>query len=178
MAYIVEIGKPSFEVFYQQYYPIALNSARRKISFIQDAEDVVCNTFLYCYEHYEEYDPDKAPIGAWLFMVLNSRIKNYYRDKKQMVSFDDGLENLIEEGEYIEQGAQLKNLRSILADALTTLSPIQQRIVILKYFYDFSSIQIGEEVGMTSNHVRTMLSRALDKLEKNEAIQAWGKDVN
>ena len=111
-------------------------------------------------------------------MILNSRIKNYYRDKKENVPWDDSLEKLIEGKDFLEQGAQIKNLRLILADALNSLQPIQRKIIILKYFYDYSSIQIAKEVGMEPNHVRTILSRALDKLEKNENIQNWGKEVN
>ena len=70
----METTKPSFEEFYKQYYPIALSHTRKKIGSYEDAEDLVSNAFIYCYEHYDTYDPEKAPIGAWLFLIVNSRL--------------------------------------------------------------------------------------------------------
>ncbi|MBO6159511.1 MAG: sigma-70 family RNA polymerase sigma factor [Firmicutes bacterium] len=170
--------KLPFEQFYEQYYPVAVGHVKKKIQSREDAEDLVMNAFVYCYEHYDTYDPEKAPMGAWLFLIINSRIKNYYRDRKELVLLEEGSPFDVQDSSADQKAIELKDMRKDLARALQSLPEMQQKMVILKYFYNYSSEQLGQEFGLKPNHVRTMLSRILDKLEKNEAIVHWRTELD
>ena len=50
--------------------------------------------------------------------------------------------------------------------AIGKLPERQQQAVILRYFKEKSSAEIGEILGITAGNARVLLSRALDKLQE------------
>ena len=157
--------KPPFEELYRRYYSNLLFYAMRKLGNREDAEDVVADTFAYCLDRYDRYDPEKSAVSTWLYLVLNSRIKNHYRDRKETVDIG-ALENLLEsEGEELEHSVYLQQLRETLAKAISRLPERQQQVVILRYFREKSSAEIGEILGISAGNARVLLTRALDSLE-------------
>ena len=157
--------KPPFEEVFARYYSGAVSYTCNKIGNVQDAEDLCSESFLYCYDHYDDFDPAKSSISTWLYLILNSRIKNYYRDHKSYSDLDE-LQNILpDEDTDLERGVYLQQLRGMLANALERLPQRQQEIVIMHYFQDMTSQQIAEALDMTPGNVRVQLSRALDKLE-------------
>ena len=160
------IDMVSFEAFFNNYYPKAISYTKRKIGNNEDAEDLVSDSFLYCYKNYDKYDEEKASRSTWFFLVLNSRIKNYYRDKKEYVEIDPLIDYLVDEKKYIESALELDDLRKEITKALKKLPEIQREIVILKYFHEMSSKDIASKLTISEGNVRTTLSRALVKLRK------------
>lgn len=158
--------KLSFEEFYKRFYRRTYCYVKSKIGHIQEAEDLTCDVFLYCYKHFAEYNPEKASIETWLYVIVNSRIKNYYRDRKSSVDIDSLTDVLPDENVPLERAMELENMRQLLAVALKALSPVQREIVILRYFHGDDTNTVAEKLGLQSGNVRTTLSRALDRLEK------------
>lgn len=163
----------NFEEFYKKFYARAYAYTMRKIQNSQDAEDLVCNVFLYCYDHFSEYSESKASIGTWLYLILNSRIKNHYRDKKQYVALEAIDEFLGSYDNDLAKAVELEEMRTALAKALEALSEIQRQIVIYRYFQDCTTAEMARRVGLTEGNVRTQLSRALAKMKKNIDLQEW-----
>lgn len=162
----IEKNTIPFEEFYQQYYQSTYGYVRKKINNAHDAEDLTCNAFLYCYDHYSEYDPQKASLATWLYLIVNSRIKNYYRDTKDMVDIETFENTFHTEGSEIDNALIMDEQRNILAKAINTLPERHQAIVVMKFFYNKNSNEIALELGMTPVNVRASLARALKKLEK------------
>lgn len=159
------VQKPSFETVYETYYTSVLSYIRKKITNLQDAEDLASEIFLYCYDHYADYDPAKSAVSTWLYLVANSRIKNYYRDHREFSDIGAMENTLADDKPEMEQSVYLEQLRDTLAKAIRTLPERQQQIVVMSYFQKRSSQEIAEALGMTSGNVRVQLSRALDKLQ-------------
>lgn len=157
--------KPTFEQVYTRYYSNILSYIRLKVDNQQDAEDLCSEAFLYCYDQYENYDPEKSSISTWLYLVVNSRIKNYYRDHKSHADIDDFSNVIPDEGDDMDRSIYLEQLRDTLGKAIATLPEKQQKIVILRYFKQMSSAEIADQLGLTPGNVRVLLTRALDKLE-------------
>lgn len=160
----------AFEPLYQQYYSPSIKYTMKKIQNMQDTEDIVCNAFLYCYEHFAEFDPAKSCFSTWLYLVINSRIKNYYRDKKPVIELENVREAELDTMCSVEDAIELSLKRSQIAKALERLSEIQRRVVIMKYFQHCSSRQIAEKTGLSEVNVRVTLSRAISQLRKLVSI--------
>ena len=47
------------------------------------------DVFTACYKNYSNYDPQKASLGTWVYTVANNRLKNYYRDRKELAQLDE-----------------------------------------------------------------------------------------
>lgn len=156
--------KPTFEQLYEQYYTPILRYIVKRISSYQDAEDIAANVFVTAYRNYEGFDPTKASAATWLYMICSSRLKNYYRDKKENVSLDDE-ENPVDvsSGELIEDAVLMEERSRMLHDAISKLPERQQQAVRMKYFRNMSAADIAAELGTTAGNVRVILNRSMDK---------------
>lgn len=156
----------TYEEFYAEYYERILKYLVKKCARIEDAEDLASQVFLYCYQNFDNYDPEKASMASWVYMVANSRFKNYCRDRKLYVDIDEIGEFLPDESSPVDAGMMLDEIRDGIASALLKLPEKQRMIVVLRYFKGMSAVEIGKKLGMPPNNVRTQCSRALDKLEE------------
>ncbi len=152
-----------FDAFYRENYPKVCSWLKNKVSNPDDAEDIVSDAFAYYYKNLEYYDQKKASPVTWLYVIVNSRWKNYMRDKK---ANDDIAEIDLPGDSDIEQAFYLQELRDAIARALLTLPERQRTIVILSYFQGKNSNEIAGMLGISSAYVRMELSRALRKLRE------------
>lgn len=156
--------QPDYEIFYRENHGRVLNYVYKKISHKEDAEDLTSEIFLYCYRHYSEYDPSKGKLSTWLYLITNSRIKNYYRDHQIGEDFETISDTLQDLGIDLDRGIYLEQLRDRLNQAISQLPPRQQQIVRMRYFENRSSEEIAARLEITPGNARVLLSRAIDKL--------------
>ena len=155
-----------FEQIYCEYYLRLVKYVRKKISSMQDAEDIVQDTFAALYRNFDRYDPEKASVSTWVYVAVNNRLKNYYRDRKISVSLDDEDNPIdIADEDLIEQAMEFEEMRRMLLGAVEQLSGDEQKIVKDTYFTKKTSSQIGEEMNLSAVNVRVKCSRALKKLK-------------
>lgn len=159
--------KLSFEEYYEMYYQQALKYTIKKISVIDIAEDLVMESFMNCYKRFNDFDPQRAKFSTWFYVVLENKIKNYYKGYKnrEYETLEEHLELTNRQEDELFVAVYIKELRDMLADALKELPELQRRIVILKYFGNKTSNEIALECGLTPGNVRVQLSRTLDKLK-------------
>lgn len=158
--------KPSFSEFYDSNYKKVVDYINRKIRNPHDAEDLASEIFMYCYTHYEDYDPSKSSLSTWLYLIVNSRLKNHYRDAKTCVEIETVVGVLPDETIDMDVCIYLQQLRKQLEKAMEKLPERQRKIVIMRYFEEKSNGEIADELGLTQVNVRVQLSRALKALEK------------
>lgn len=165
---------PKFEDFYTENYSKVYRYIYKKINSEEDAKDLTGDVFLACYTHYAGYDPAKSSITTWLYVIVNNKLKNYYRDKKSTVPFDEKIdENAVLYEDYGEEIVYLQNCRDMLADAISSLPPKNQMIVILKFFGDKQSNEIAAITNMSPINVRVTLTRALKKIKNYFIENGW-----
>lgn len=159
-------GKPSFQEFYSEYYQKVVFYINKKISNPFDAEDLASEIFLYCYSHYDDYDPQKSALSTWLYLIVNSRIKNHYRDAKTYVDLESLVGVLSDDTIDMDACIYLQQMKQQLEKAMNRLPDRQRQIVKMRYFEEKSNAEVAAALGMTQINVRVQLSRALDILEK------------
>lgn len=167
MLQLVPRAEPiDFDSFYKTQYPKTVQYIYKKIGNMQDAEDLAEESFLYCYSHLDTFDSGKSSLSTWLYLIINSRIKNHYRDARTYVDLESLVGVLPDEGADMDTCLYLEDAKSVLAKAIRQLPERQQKIVIMSYFENRTSNEIGSLLGMTAVNVRVQLSRALNTLEK------------
>ena len=159
--------KLDFEQVWRLYYHTINLYISKHIVNWQDVEDLSNDIFITAYDHYENYDPDRASVFTWLYNITRNRLKNYYRDRKEMISINGKDEPVdIPSHEDIEQNALLEERVARLREALEQL-PFNQRTAIeLKYFYALSGEEIASKMNITSNHVRVIVNRGKKRLRE------------
>ena len=139
----------------------------KKIGNFQDAEDIASDVFLYCFDHYDNYDPEKSSISTWLFMIVNSRIKNHYRDTKDSVDLDSVIGIITDDRVDMDECLYWEGVLNKVKDAIGKLDERKQTIVRLRFFEEKSNDEIAKIMGITPVNARVLLSRAISSLEKS-----------
>lgn len=99
----------------------------------------------------------------FLYHVLNCLIIDEYR-KKKSVSLDVLLGNGFElEGDELERTINTLDGKAAVA-LIETLPIAYQKIMNLRYIYDFSLSEIAFETGITKNLVAVKTHRGMEKL--------------
>ena len=167
--------KPAFEEIYDRHYFEVLRYLNRRMGNSHDAEDLAGDVFLYCYQHYDGYDPEKSSVTTWLYLVVNSRLKNYYRDRKPQSDFDELEDWLFSDEPDMERSVWLEQLRDFMAKKLKLLPERQRQVVIMRFFQNMDYDEIAQELGTSQGNVRVILTRSLAKLREyiNDSQLDW-----
>lgn len=171
-------SKIPFEDFYSKYYDQVYWYIFKKINHVQRAQDMAGDIFCICYKKYEDYDPGKGALGTWLYTIVNNKLKNFYRDRKNNVSMDavpdifgdDDIEPM-EKTVYVEQA------REIVAEAISSLPEREQLVMVLKFFGSKQSDEIARILNMSPVNARVIVSRSLKKVQAYMLSKGWGKEV-
>lgn len=157
--------KMSFEYYFRENFDKVLRYIIGKGINQHTAEDMAMSAFSTCWEKFGEFDPSRASFTTWVYVIVNNRLKNYYRDKKDFAELDENCKSKADHAEEILEAIQLTFLRKELANALMLLSEKNRKIVVLRYFKKKNSNEIAELVGTTPGNVRVLLKRSLDKMK-------------
>ena len=160
--------KIPFEDFYNRYSGEVFGYLLKKTGSADSAEDLTSEIFLYCFEHYESYDPEKSALSTWLYLVVNSRLKNHYRDRKETVDWSELEEVLFSDVPDMERAVFLDEMRVTLAACIReSLSEVQQKVILMRFFGNRDFADIALELGTSAGNVRVIQTRALAKLCKS-----------
>ena len=148
--------------FRDQLYKTALRLTRNS----EDAEDLLQETFMKAYRHYNSFQPG-TNLKAWLFKILKNTFINEYRRRKQVppqVEFGE-LEETFESALLPQQNRGLKtpedeimeaSLDSEVKRAIATL-PHNYKVVVL--LADIEGYAYKEIAGILAIPVGTVMSR-------------------
>lgn len=128
------------------------------------AEDLTMDVFCTVWDKFEVFDESKASFQTWLYVIVNNKLKNYYRDRKVNVELDESIAIEDNQADEIVEAIQLQDMRDQLYTALEELNETQRKIVIYKYFKDMNANEIADLLGLSAGNVRILLKRALDKI--------------
>ena len=158
------MDKKEFEAIYQQYYQKIYYFVKKRVTQKEMAEDLTSEIFEKAYTALGRYDDTKCSMQTWLFVITNNHLKNFYRDKKEYIEFDDKVESsgFVDAG--IDEIIELKEKQSILKEALKTLPKREQNIIMYRYFMDMTAAQIAVKMDLSAGNVRIITKRALEKL--------------
>lgn len=166
--------KLEFSEVYHEYYLKVFRYVRGKITNHHEAEDLTQEIFTACYRNFEHFDPEKASVGTWVYVIMNNRLKNYYRDKKEQDSLDDDACFLeLASDEVLEESVLLEEEKKLLLTALAELSERERQIIVNTYFHKKTSAQTAMLLGMTAGNVRVVQNRVLIKIRKYFEAQGY-----
>jgi len=165
--------------FADALYGAALRLTRNR----QDAEDLLQETYLKAYAHYEGFT-EGTNLKAWLFRILKNAFINSYRHKKagpeevDLGASSEGFEASADRqrGESSESPEDLLSGRTLdgaVGEALSTLPPEFRIVVELSDLQDFSYREIADILEIPLGTVMSRLYRGRRQLE--DALLEYGR---
>lgn len=165
----------TFEEFFQAHWQRVVRYLFKKSASFADAEDIASQAFLYCQQHWQQYDAGKASQTTWLFMIVQSRWLNHCRSQKNHVDIDMLSNVLPDDEDPMHQAIELQGARQQIALALGTLPANQKKAVIHRYFGNRSDQEIAGILGTSPGNVRIMIHRALHRM-RDAMAQPYSKE--
>lgn len=172
-VWIIQAQQGSDEAFTQiveSYQTPVFNLCYRMLGEPDLAEDAAQETFLRAYQHLHRYDTKRA-FGTWLLSIAaHYCIDRLRRRKFSMFSIDeedeDGNTFELPDRDAPEPENALVNgqTRERVHDMLDNLDPTDRAAIIMRYWYDYSEIEIAEALKLTVSAVKSRLHRARREL--------------
>jgi len=166
----------AFTMLVKKYRKHVHTLAWHKIGDFHIAEDITQETFLQVYRDLATLrEPDRFP--GWLYVVTNHRCIAWFRKHRLHVRLVEGI-NMAVKGEaaysqYVadEQArtateAQQKVVKQLLAK----LQESERTVMTLYYFGEMTCEEISKFLGVSVNTIKSRLSRARQRLKKEEPI--------
>jgi len=140
-----------YETVYQDMYHYALYMLKHS----QDAEDVVSATVISAFENIVKLRKDER-FRSWIFKILTNQCKRKLMANHRQIPTDEEPDLLVHHDFSATHDVK---------EALSELSDEERLIISLSVFCGYNSKEIGEQLSLNPNTVRSKRSRALGKME-------------
>ncbi len=143
----------------------------------EEAEDLAQEVFLRIYRARKKYRP-RSKFSTWLFTIANNLALNALRSRqrKPVVPLDvrdsgplgpRPAEQLVKDkANSPTMRIQNQELVGLIRRALENLNERQRMAVVLNKFEDMNYLEIAEVMGLTTQAVKSLLSRARQNLRQ------------
>lgn len=176
LALVLQAQQGSDEAFarlVEQYQTPVYNLCYRMLGEVESAEDAAQESFLRVYRNLARYDRQR-PFATWLLSITAHYCIDCLRRRRfTMISIDAEKEDderpmelpdvhaLNPEQETVRQEEQ-----AALQKVLQQLDATDRAAVVLRYWYDFSEIEISQSLSLTVSAVKSRLHRARKELAR------------
>jgi RNA polymerase sigma-70 factor (ECF subfamily) len=159
----------AFKQLYDYYFPRLYAYVSYRVGRVQDAEDLVAETFLKVVEGIERFEwRHEGSFAAWLFRIAHNLISNFYRQgqrREEPLPLED-LPDLQASALLPEDVVLQKEKFAYLRWLIGTLSPRRQEVVTLKFFGGLRNQEIAQVLGLDERTVASHLCRGLEDLHR------------
>ena len=172
-AWVLQAQQGSDEAFtklVETYQTPVFNLCYRMLGEPDLAEDAAQETFLRAFQHLHRYD-QKRPFATWLLSIAaHYCIDKLRRRKFSMFSMDQEDEegNTFEIADPDSPNPEVESIkgqtRARIQSMLKDLDATDRAAVIMRYWYDYSEIEIAESLRLTVSAVKSRLHRARKEL--------------
>lgn len=176
LALVLQAQQGSDEAFarlVEQYQTPVYNLCYRMLGEVESAEDAAQESFLRVYRNLARFDRQR-PFATWLLSITAHYCIDCLRRRRfTMISIDA-------EGEDDERPMELPDAHALnpeqetvrheeqaaLQSVLQQLDATDRAAVVLRYWYDFSEIEISQSLSLTVSAVKSRLHRARKELAR------------
>jgi RNA polymerase sigma-70 factor, ECF subfamily len=155
-------------VLFERYSALCFRIARRMLRNDGEAEETVQQVFLDVYRAISQFDSAKGTFKTWLLQFAYHRAIN--RREHLVAQQFYGWQDLDEILPELHEGARGRlhqspqELGYLIEQLLSTIKPLQRKVIELTFFYGLTAEEIANVTGETRSVVRHSLYRGLNKL--------------
>ena len=181
MAWVLQAQQGSDEAFthlVETYQTPVYNLCYRMLGEPDLAEDAAQETFLRAYQHLGRYD-QKRPFATWLLSIAaHYCIDRLRRRKFAMFSIDEEdddnapFEIPDPHSPNPEAESVRREERDQLHGLLRRLDATDRAAIVMRYWHDFSEVEIAESLRLTVSAVKSRLHRA-----RKELASEWKEET-
>ncbi len=161
----------AYDMIVQRYKDQLLNFAFRFLGSIEEAQDVVQETFLRLYQNKHAYRRI-AKFSTWIYTIAGNLAKTELRKRKRRklvsisdLSFDEREYEIKDVQANIERDVDGSLKEEIIQRAIDELPPRFRQIIILRDIQELSYEEVGAIMKIPLGTVKSRVNRARLKLQ-------------
>ena len=162
----------AFTNLVETYQKPVYNLCYRMLGEANRAEDAAQETFLRAYQNLGRYDINR-PFATWLLSIAAHYCIDRLR-RRRLPTFsidmetDEGYEIEIPDANapHPETETMRGEQRELIHGLVQSLDSIDRAAIVLRYWYDFSEVEIADSLSLTVPAVKSRLHRARRALAK------------
>lgn len=159
--------RQAFDTVYETYKNILLRMAYLVSDSMDDAEDIVQETFVKCWMHIGELKKDTG-FRPWLFQILYRTAYRYTKkSRREIPDKDAGMKADATDGVTALDQVLWSETERALQEAVHSLGFKHRAAVVLFYYNDMPVKEIAKVLGTSEGTVKSRLSHARRKLSEN-----------
>jgi RNA polymerase sigma-70 factor, ECF subfamily len=163
---IIGRDRQALAALYDRYARVVYSVVYRSLGSVEESEEVVMDVFAKIWTTADKYNPDKARVDTWIFMMARSRVLDRLRSRQRRNKLTEAIaiEDLPTNTADNSLDLEIADRRTQILTALATLPPEQRQVLELAYYGGWSHREIAEQTGMALGTVKTRIRLGLEKL--------------
>ncbi len=153
-----------FGTLYERHVDAIYAYALHRLRDREAAEDVVSETFHKALENLDRYEWRGVPFSAWLYRIASNAIAARYRHEPSLPL--EAALSVQDDTIGPERALLMGERRGEVRDAVATLPPEQQQVILLRYGQDLRNKEIAFIMGRSEGAVKQLLHRAMQGLQR------------
>jgi RNA polymerase sigma-70 factor (ECF subfamily) len=142
--------------------------ARRIVSRLEDAEEVVQDVFSQVWRQAHQYRTERASVAGWIVMLARTRAIDRLRARRARPDEDHAVDPMtaapVAAGPSPEQAAVLADRARHVREALQTLPENQRVLLEMAYYEGLTHSEIAARTGVPLGTVKTRIRTGMDAL--------------
>jgi RNA polymerase sigma-70 factor, ECF subfamily len=166
---IAQGDQAALSTLYNRYAQILYSFSMKSLGLKEESEEVIIDVFSQVWRIAKRYDPKKARVDTWLFMLTRSRILDRLRKRQRSLPSPEVYNQLVQiqsaqsSVDPIE-GVLIAERRERVIAALKVLPPEQRLVIELAYYQGLTQSEIVKKTGLSLGTVKTRVRLGLNKL--------------
>lgn len=162
----------ALERIYKRFSALVFTVALRSLGDATEAEDVVQKVFVAAWTGRHTYKPERASLSAWLMGITRNKVADTHqaRTKQRRIQTEVGA-SLSTPPDTFDIAERL-----IIADEISRLDAVPQRVLKMAFFEDLTHAQIAERMQMPPGTVKSHIRRSLIKLRRRLEVSARARE--
>lgn len=157
----------SFELLLQPYRRGILNMCYRMTGNLEEAKEITQEAMIKVFRYLSKFKKEKS-FKRWVYRITLNSAYDYLRKRKK---HEDAIECQKNSAAEVSPGPEKnflqKELRARIEACLSSLSPKEKAVFLLRDAEGFSIKEASKILGCSSASVRTHLCRARQKIRLN-----------
>ena len=165
-ALLKEGDKPAFNEIYKRYNGLLLNHACKKLEDIEQAKDLVQETFIMLWNKRQQLVPT-ANLAGFLVVSLRNKIFDQMSHSKVAAKYLGSLQEFLNKGEaQTDHRLRQNQLWDIIHAEIMELPPKMREVFLMSRTSSMSHKEIASQLQISEETVKAQVKSALKILRK------------
>jgi len=158
----------AFAPVFDHYYPRIFRYALYRVQDAEAADDIAAQVFEKALANIHQYQPSRAPFGAWIFGIARNAVGKHFRAQRlhRLVSLDAMHSQTLDVPHSLGQIVDQRHTLARLMRLLSKLPARERDLIALKFGGGLTNRRIAYLTGLTESHIGVIVYRTLRLLRE------------